>query len=196
MVTLRNTVLQRTACSELLLVGGTPGSTRKTEQLLAVSEQAAAELYPGLVLRDRRRQQLREFDAVPPEKGEEHPGAEPPLQALAVAPDADGAAQQRHHPRGQDGVAAVQRILRVAQEVGETCLVPFGPSGLRCQAVGHPDQRPHIAEEFRNHDLAAGRCGDEAATVAVNWNTHSQLFSLPTRKPVSSEQITDPANRR
>jgi hypothetical protein len=75
--------------------------------------------------------------------------------------------QQHDHPPGQHGVAAVERILGIAEDVSEAGLVLLAPACLRAQPVGDPDTRPHAVEEALDHVLVAPRFDNEAATVGV-----------------------------
>src|SRR4051812_1064923 len=127
----------------------------KDEQPVLPPDQAAAELLGGHVAHDRLRDHLREREEVAPEEGVEPPETVAAHQALAVAPDADSAAQQRDPPSRQHGVAAVERILGIAKDVSETGLVLFAPARLRPQPVRDPDARAHAAEEARDHGLVA-----------------------------------------
>src|SRR6201994_183998 len=95
----------------------------KDEQPVLPPDQTAAERLGGHVAHDRLREHLREREEVAPEEGVEHPQTIAALQALAVAPDADRAPQQRDHPSRQHGVAAVERVLCIAEDVSETGLV-------------------------------------------------------------------------
>ncbi|MEQ9042717.1 MAG: hypothetical protein RLO23_02745, partial [Alphaproteobacteria bacterium] len=52
--------------------------------------------------------------------------------------------------------------------MGDTGLMVLGgPPHLGAEAVGHPELGPGIAEELRDHLLAARRADDEAGAVAV-----------------------------
>ena len=52
--------------------------------------------------------------------------------------------------------------------MGEADLIVLGsPAHLRGEAIGDPEVRPNLAEEFRHHILAAARPDDEAAVGGV-----------------------------
>src|SRR3954454_5987139 len=160
----------RTPAQRLLRTVVGRGSLRleeKDEQPVLPPDQAAAERLGGHVAHDRLREHLREREKVAPEEAVEHPQPVAAHQAPAVAPDADSAAHQRYPPSRQYGVAAVERILCIAEDVSETGLVLFAPACLRPQPVRDPDARAHAAEEARDHVLVAPRFDDEAATVGV-----------------------------
>src|SRR3954465_5068336 len=146
---------------------GSLGLEEEDEQLVLPPEQAAAELLGGHVACDWLRDHLRECEEVAPEEGLDHPGAAAACQALAMTPDANSATQQRNHLPGQHGVAAVERVLGVAQEVGKAGLVLLPPAPLRPEPVGDPNTWPHAAQEALDHVLVAPWFDDEAATVGI-----------------------------
>src|SRR3954470_15168008 len=167
LVTLRE---DRTPAQRLLraIVGwGSLGLEEEDEQPVLPPEQAAAELLGGHVACDWLRDHLRECEEVAPEEGLDHPGAAAACQALAMTPDANSATQQRNHLPGQHGVAAVERVLGVAQEVGKAGLVLLAPARLRPEPVGDPNTWPHAIEEALDHVLVAPWFDDEAATVGI-----------------------------
>src|SRR4051794_8352625 len=160
----------RTPAQRLLraIVGwGSLGLEEEDEQLVLPPEQAAAELLGGHVACDWLRDHLRECEEVAPEEGLDHPGAAAACQALAMTPDANSAIQQRNHLPGQHGVAAVERVLGVAQEMGKADLVLLAPARLRPEPVGDPNTWPHAIEEALDHVLVAPWFDDEAATVGI-----------------------------
>ena len=71
-----------------------------------------------------------------------------------VARQADEVAKSR----GEDAVALVDDILRVAQEMGEADLLLFlGPAGLGAVAVGDPCVRADVYEKLLNRVLGTRR---------------------------------------
>src|SRR3954469_23399957 len=73
-----------------------------------------------------------------------------------TAADAHGALQQMLHAGGEGGVASIDRVLDVAQQMGEADLmVPAGPAHLGAETVGDPDRRADITEELAHYRLAA-----------------------------------------
>src|ERR1700760_2299046 len=175
----------RTPAQRLLRTVVGWGSLRldeKDEQPVLPPDQAAAELLGDHVAHDRRREHLREREEVAPEEGLEHTRTVAAHQALAVAPDADGAGPQREHPPPQHVVAAVERILGIAEDVSETSLVLFTPAGLRAQPVRDPDARPHAAEEARDNVLVAPGFDDEESSFGVR-NHPQPPMGLARSKP-------------
>ena len=84
-----------------------------------------------------------------------------------IARQADEVAKSR----GEDPVALVDDILRVAQEMGEADLLLFlGPAGLGAVAVGDPGVRADVAEELLNRVLGASGMGQEESVLAVMEN--------------------------
>src|SRR3954465_13128575 len=146
---------------------GSLGLEEEDEQLVLPPDQAAAELLGGRIACDWLRDHLRECEEVAPEEGLDHPGAVAAYQALAMMPDANSATQQRNHLPGQHGVAAVERVLGVAQEVGKAGLGLLAPARLRPEPVGDPNTWPHAIEEALDHVLVAPWFDDEAATVGI-----------------------------
>ena len=70
--------------------------------------------------------------------------------------DVHSALQQMPHAGGEGGVAGVDRVLDVAQQMGEADLmIPAGPAPLGPEAVRNPHRRADIAEELVHHRLAA-----------------------------------------
>ncbi|MGA8155754.1 MAG: hypothetical protein WB822_05965 [Rhodoplanes sp.] len=69
----------------------------------------------------------------------------------------------------QRDVACVDGVLGVADEMGEADLmVGFSPAHLCAVAVGDPHGGTDVAEEVRDHVLAAAVANDEAAVFAVD----------------------------
>src|SRR3954447_14760485 len=79
------------------------------------------------------------------------------------------AAADRHRPEQQkrkaereEAVACVDRVLRIAQQMGEAKLTGGTMAGLRGVAVGHPDLWPVAVEEVRDHRGGSARHDDVA----------------------------------
>lgn len=73
------------------------------------------------------------------------------LQGGAPLADADGPAQMIADLGSDDGVAAVDGVLDVAQDMGEADLMKVAQLLLPGVAVRHPDLRPMIAEKLFRH---------------------------------------------
>ena len=58
---------------------------------------------------------------------------------------------------GEDRVAVIDRVLRIADQVREAELVRLGVSALRGKSVGQPDLRLGATEKHRRHAFAACR---------------------------------------
>ena len=86
----------------------------------------------------------------------------------AAAADGAGPLQQVLQAGREGDVAGVDGVLGVADEMGEADLmVAFGPAHLGAVAIGDPEVGTDVAEEVRDHVLAAAGADDEAAVVAV-----------------------------
>ncbi len=68
------------------------------------------------------------------------------LERVSSPPDAERPAQQLAEPRREDGIAAVDGVLDVAQEMGEADLMACGQILLAGVALGDPDRRAMVAE--------------------------------------------------
>ena len=71
--------------------------------------------------------------------------------------DADSPLQQLVEPRSKAGVAAVDRVLRIAQQKGQAQLALLAMSGLGRVTVGHPDP-PFYGQVFRDGARLKLRC--------------------------------------
>src|SRR5271157_49872 len=68
---------------------------------------------------------------------------------------------------GEVAVALVDDVPGVAQEMGEAGLLVHGPAGLGAIAVGDPDLRADVAEEFLDRLLGAVGTGQQRGAPAV-----------------------------
>src|SRR5260370_19588523 len=113
---------------------------------------------------------------------------------VTSASDAASAAEEMAQSGSEDLVAFVDDELGVAKQMSEADLVVFfRPAVLRAKAVRDPGVGTKGAEELFDRDLAASRMGQEIGVVAVMENPQPLL---PTRNPVSSEQIALADKRR
>src|SRR5215469_3046284 len=79
--------------------------------------------------------------------------------------------QQDLEVRGEDFLAAVDRVLNIAQQMSEADLMILGrPAHLGTDAVGHPERWTNLAEELRDHALAARWANAETGAVAMVKN--------------------------
>ena len=95
-----------------------------------------------------------------------HDAVEPALQVMAVlhqrgvaqplasSPDRHGPQQPQPELRAKPRVAALDRPLRVAQEVRQAHLPSPGVPALAAQRVRHPHAGPHAREHLLRHRLA------------------------------------------
>ena len=89
-------------------------------------------------------------------------------EAIAPPPDGAGAFEQALQARREDGVARVDGVLHVADQMRETDLMlASGPAHLAAIAVGDPVIRAVIAKEGFHHRLGAVLVGDEDGAVGV-----------------------------
>jgi len=91
------------------------------------------------------------------------------LQTGTASADGHGPEQQEAKTKGEDGVAFVDGILRIPQQMRETELAHVAMTGLCGVAVGHPHLRLTAVEDSR---------------------THCHQLWPPTRAEVSSEPTT------
>src|SRR5215207_1881904 len=135
--------------------------SEEDEQALAEALDDALELQPRLVVRHDL-EQVVERALEPGVVGGQGGVGE---RRTTVA-DAHSALEQMLHAGGEGSIAGVDRVLDVAQQMGEADLmVPGGPAHLGAEAVGDPDRRADIAEELAHRRLAA-RWADEKAGAA------------------------------
>ena len=78
-------------------------------------------------------------------------------QARAPAADSAGPLQKALEGRREDGVAGIDGVLRIADQMGEADLVRRGMPALGREPIGDPHLWPGIAEELDGHDPAACR---------------------------------------
>src|ERR1019366_3113331 len=82
--------------------------------------------------------------------------------------DLAGLAEQMPQVRADDAVAAVDRVLHVANEMGEADLIfLFGPSQLAGVAVGDPVLRSEVAEKISDDALRPRGLRDEDGAVVM-----------------------------
>ena len=82
--------------------------------------------------------------------------------------DAAGAAEQMAKIRGEDIVASVDGVLRVANKMGEADLVfPGRPAQLAAVTIRDPEVGTPVAEEVGDDRLATRGLGDEHRAVLV-----------------------------
>ena len=62
-------------------------------------------------------------------------------------PDRAGILQERLELRCEDGVAVIDRVLRITDQMGEAELVRLGVCALGRQAIRQPHLRPHAGEK-------------------------------------------------
>src|SRR3954453_21567152 len=62
----------------------------------------------------------------------------------------------------EEAVACIDRVLRIAQQMGEAKLTGGTMAGLRGVAVRHPDLWPVAVEEVRDHRGGSARHDDVA----------------------------------
>ena len=80
-----------------------------------------------------------------------------------VAPssaDGDGAQQQPFERGAECGIAALDRIARIAQQMRQAHLPLHRMAALAAEHVGHPDPRLDGAEQVLHHGLAAAGAND------------------------------------
>jgi hypothetical protein len=88
--------------------------------------------------------------------------------------------------RGEHGIAGIDGVLGIADQVGKAELVCVGVIALRNKAIGDPHVRPRPAKELVRHDLAArgrnhvghGLRGDEGPLQCVLPLTRAEVSSL------------------
>src|SRR5580765_4933882 len=106
---------------------------------------------------------------------------------MATPSDFAGAAQELAQARRECGVAGIDGVLSIADEMSEADLmILLGPIHLGREPVGNPEIGTVFAQELLDHSPAAVGMDDEAG-VQVR---------LPTRTLVSSDCRMVPASRR
>src|SRR5437899_4289475 len=87
---------------------------------------------------------------------------------IASPPDGTGAFEQALQARREDGVARLDRVLHVADQMGETNLMLApGPAHLAAIAVRDPVVRAMIAKEGFHRRLGTVLVGNEDGAVGV-----------------------------
>src|ERR1700674_3789379 len=82
--------------------------------------------------------------------------------------DGAGALEQLAQAGREGGVAGLDSVLGIADEMGEADLmVLLGPIHLGGEAVGNPEVRAVLAQELFDHGPAAVGVDDEAGVLAV-----------------------------
>src|SRR5918997_2245673 len=144
------------------VVGGRDGAVGETdEQVLAKALDDALQLQARFVAR-LELEELVEGSLEPGVVGGQGGVGE---RRTTVA-DAYGALQQMLQAGGEGGVAGIDRVLDVTQQMGEADLmVPSGPAPLSAEAVGDSDRRAGLAEEIAHHPPSPRRADDETGAV-------------------------------
>src|SRR5258705_852030 len=87
---------------------------------------------------------------------------------MAPPRDFAGATEKLAQARRESGVAGIDGILGIADEMGETDLmVLLGPIHLGGEPVGNPEVRAVLAQELFDHGPAAVGMDDEAGVLGV-----------------------------
>src|SRR5258706_3965537 len=87
---------------------------------------------------------------------------------MAPPRDFAGATEKLAQARRECGVAGIDGVLCIADEMGETDLmVLLGPIHLGGEPVGNPEVRAVLAQELFDHGPAAVGMNDEAGVLRV-----------------------------
>src|SRR5882757_6213848 len=131
---------------------GHVASGDESEQVVAVASHGAEELAGGLVFRRFGEETVEpavEIGAILLEGGV--------LEGLSPSADGDGALQEGLEAWCEDGIAVIDGVLGVTQEMGEADL-PLQPMAVLGRiAVGYPDLWHGAAQEVGDHFGAAAR---------------------------------------
>ena len=93
------------------------------------------------------------------------------VQSVAPRRLIAGQSEKVAQRRGEDAVALVNHLLRVAQEMGEAdLLVLLRPAGLGAVAIGDPDVRTNLAKERPDRLLGASGMSEETGVLAMVEN--------------------------
>src|SRR5271154_189711 len=76
------------------------------------------------------------------------------LQRVSSSPDSNSPQQQPLEWCTEGGIAALDGIARIAQQMCQAHLPFDGVAALAAQHVGHPDHRPDLAKQGLNDGLA------------------------------------------
>ena len=134
--------------------GGNIAAGDEDKEIAAAFADAAGELAAGLgggVDGEQPVEPAVEVGAVLGEGGV--------LQLRAPLADGDGAAQQLLKARRETGIAGIDGVLGIAQQMGKAQLAFVSMLGLRRIAVGNPDIGLGFAEEIGQH--CAATIGDQ-----------------------------------
>src|SRR3954465_13589871 len=87
---------------------------------------------------------------------------------MAPPPDFAGAAQELAQARRERGVAGIDGVLGIPDEMGEADLmILLGPIHLRREPVGNPEIGTVFAQELFDHSPAAAGMDDEAGVLGM-----------------------------
>ena len=75
-------------------------------------------------------------------------------QARSPSSDGDRAQEQSLELGAEYCIAAIDRVLRIPQQMREAHLPLLGMTTLAAERIGHPNARPNPAEDLLWHDLA------------------------------------------
>src|SRR5215470_6442140 len=135
--------------------GGDIATGDEDEEITAAFADTAGELLAGLGSGADGEQPVEPPVEVGTVLGE---GGVPELGATAA--DGNGALQQLGEARSKSGVTAVDGVLGVAQQMGQTELAFVAMPGLCCVSIGHPYIGLGGAEKIGQHCRAAA-VGDQ-----------------------------------